>query len=251
MICDALVVELTRDGPETPLSKACQISIDSSALSHAVLHLEGVLSETMSLSQWSDAAESTLETALEEGRQKLQMVASRSHDFIFELLCAKVEDLMASLCFVNWEPYALPVQSHDEIKQIIDFLRVTFMWLTHLPQSVREAAHFTCCLRISNYLMDYILSPKVSHLNAISIAALDMDVTALESFADSCGIAQLKQCFGELKELVKALLHPLLVDFADKQLEQRKSLFPRLNPTKLAIIVEKVHTSFIKCHVRL
>lgn len=240
MMGDELLVELSRDGPDTPLSKACQISIDSTALAHAVVTLESVLAETMSLSQWSDAAETTLQVALDSARQKLNGVASKSHDFIFELLCTKVEDLMSSLCFVDWEPSSLPVQAHEEIKQIIEFLRVTFMWLTHLPQSVREAAHFTCCSRISSVLIDYILSSKVPHLNVISIAALDMDVVSLEAFADSCGVSQLRQCFGQLKELVKALLHPHLVDFADKKLDLRKSLFPRLDPVMLGAVVEKV-----------
>lgn len=240
MMGDELLVELHRDGSDTPLSKACQISIDAAALSHAVHALESILSETMSLSQWSDAAESTLETALEVAKQKFHSVASKSHDFIFELLCTKVEDLMSSLCFVNWEPSSLPVQAHEEVGQIVDYLRVTFMWLTHLPQSVREAAHFTCCSRISSCLIEYIMSSKVPRLNVISIAALDLDVASLELFADSCGVAQLKQCFGELKELVKALLHPHLVDFADRQLDLRKSLFPRLANSKLAAVVEKV-----------
>ena len=114
------------------------------------------------------------------------------------------------------------------------------MWLTHLPQSVREAAHFTCCSRISSCLIDYLLSTKVQRINVISIAALDLDVAALEAFADSCGVAQLRQCFIELKELVKALLHPHLVDFADKQIALRNSLFPRLDPNRLASILEKV-----------
>ncbi|CAM9465550.1 unnamed protein product, partial [Ectocarpus fasciculatus] len=239
MMGDELVKDLVKDGADTPLSKACQISIDAATLSHAVGTLGGVLAETMSLSQWSDAAEATLDSALEAAKQKLHGVASKSHDFIFELLCTKVEDLMSSLCFVNWEPSSLPVQAHEEVNQIIDYLRVTFMWLTHLPQSVREAAHFTCCSRISSCLIEYIMSPKVAHLNVISIAALDMDVVSLEAFADSCGVAQLRQCFGELKELVKALLHPHLVDFADKQLELRKSLFPRLANSKLAAVLEK------------
>jgi hypothetical protein len=240
MMGDELLAELARDGPDTPLSKACQISIDASTLSHAVHALESVLAETMSLSQWSDAAETTLETALEAARRHLNGVASKSHDFIFELLCTKVEDLLSSLCFVNWEPAGLPVYPHEEVKQIIEYLRVTFMWLTHLPQSVREAAHFTCCSRISSCLVDYIMSPKVPYLNVLSIAALDMDVGTLESFADSCGVSQLRQCFAELKDLVKALLHPHLVDFADKQLSLRQSLFPRLDPQKLATIIEKV-----------
>ena len=61
----------------------------------------------------------------------------------------------------------------------------------------------------------------------------------LQSFADSCGIKQLRQCFTELSELVKALLHPDLVSFGDNS-HIRKSLFPQVDPGRLARIIEKV-----------
>ena len=64
--------------------------------------------------------------------------------------------------------------------------------------------------------------------------------TRLELFADSCGIAHLRQCFAELKELVRASLHPDLQQMADNA-NLRKSLFPRLDPLRLASLLEKVH----------
>ena len=38
---------------------------------------------------------------------------------------------------------------HESIESLIDFLQITFMWLTHLPMAVREAVHFTCCSKIA------------------------------------------------------------------------------------------------------
>ena len=60
-----------------------------------------------------------------------------------------------------------------------------------------------------------------------------------EQFADSCGIAHLRQCFAELKELVRACLHPDLQQMADN-VNLRRSLFPRLDPLRLAALLEKV-----------
>lgn len=69
----------------------------------------------------------------------------------------------------------------------------------------------------------------------------------LELFADSCGIAHLRQCFAELKELVRASLHPDLQQMADNA-NLRKSLFPRLDPLRLASLLEKVLYSTILFH---
>ena len=60
-----------------------------------------------------------------------------------------------------------------------------------------------------------------------------------EQFADSCGIAHLRQCFAELKELIRASLHPDLQQMAENA-NMRRSLFPRLDPLRLASLLEKV-----------
>jgi hypothetical protein len=52
--------------------------------------------------------------------------------------------------FIQFEPETLPKTPHEMIDQLIDFLTVTLMWLTHLPTAAREAAHFTCCSRVSS-----------------------------------------------------------------------------------------------------
>ena len=49
----------------------------------------------------------------------------------------------------------------------------------------------------------------------------------------------MRQCFAELKELVRACLHPDLQQMADN-VNLRRSLFPRLDPLRLAALLEKV-----------
>lgn len=240
ILADVMSTELTREGDQTALSKACQISIDAAALAQAVNNLGYVLSETLSLSQWSDVAELTMRTSISNARNKFLSVASKSYEFILELLLAKVDDLLGSLCFVNWEAATLPIAPHDEVKQIVEYLRVTLMWLTHLPRSVRESAHFTSCKRIASGIMDFITSPRVPRISVVAIANLDLDIASLYAFADSCGLPALRKCFDDLRDLIKAVMHPKLMDFGDKDIALRNTTFPKLDPLKLSQIVEKI-----------
>jgi hypothetical protein len=128
------------------------------------------------------------------------------------------------------------------VEEIVDYLRVTFMWLTNLPRAVRDAAHFSCCSRTSTGLLDFILSPKVPGINILSIMALDLDVKLLDQFADSCGVGQLRECFSELRDLISAILHKDFLRFGENPPTLRKQYFPRLNVLKLAQLVDKVNT---------
>ena len=80
-------------------------------------------------------------------------------------------------------------------------------------------------------------SPSPSHLPYLYFS---VSFFSIELFADSCGIAHLRQCFAEVKEIVRASLHPDLQQMADN-VNLRKSLFPRLDPLRLAALLEKVN----------
>lgn len=132
------------------------------------------------------------------------------------------------------------ISSHEAVEGIIEFLRVTLMWLTHLPHAAREAAHFTCCSKVASCLMEYILSNKVASINYICIASLGVDAKKLEAFADECAIPHLSQCFAEFHDLIKALMHPDLQQFVEN-INMRRNLFPRLDPLKLCTVMDKVY----------
>lgn len=234
-----MLKKLLQDGAETPLSKACQISIDAATFAEVTNYLKTLLSGMLVHFKFVDSVENHLTTAIQTARKELADVSSHAQDLVFELLALKVDDLLGSLVFINWEPEQYPTGPHDSIEEVVDYLRATFMWLTHLPQAAREAAHFTCCSKVQSGIIDYILSPQVSRLNILSIVALEFDVRRLENFADSCGVRQLSLCFAELHELVRALLHPELPQFGDNP-QLRRSLFPRLDPARLARVIEKV-----------
>ena len=149
--------------------------------------------------------------------------------------------MLGSLVFINFNPdyHNTTISAHEEVEGIIDFLKVTLMWLTHLPHSAREAAHFTCCSKVASGLMEYILSNKVGMINYICIASFDVDCKRLEAFADECAIPHLGQCFAEFHDLIKALLFPDMTQLVDN-IAMRRNVFPRLDPMKLCTLMEKI-----------
>ncbi|CAE7681758.1 SEC15A [Symbiodinium microadriaticum] len=191
-------------------------------------------------SNWIESIDSYLDNVIDRCRGAMEQLANQSQDMVFELLNAKVVDLLGSMCFVNWVPSVLPSGPHEFVEEVVDYLRVTFMCLSHLPQTVREAAHFTCCSRINREIILFLLSPKVPHLNLLSVKALVLDFSALEKYADSCGISQLRECFSEGKALVNAMIHHDLPSFGDDPPILRKANFPQLDVLKLALLVEKL-----------
>lgn len=159
---------------------------------------------------------------------------------IFELLTEKINDLLGSLVFINFVPETIPNGPHECIEEIIDFLRVTFMWLTHLPQSIRDAIHFTCCSRVANGILEYLLSPTTfTKVNILCLLAFQYDIRKLILFSDSCGVTYLKQSFEELSEIINICFHVELPQFGD-HVRTRQHLFPHVSPGKLASLLEKV-----------
>eukprot|EP01034_Spumella_vulgaris_P021773 gene21773-27838_t len=237
-ISNSLRHELSKDGAETPLSKACQISIDAGTLSLASEAIWLMVENALKQFRWTEKIDVYISKAIDKSIGYLRNVVTQAQDLIFELLSNKIEDLLGSLVFINFEPDSLPGGPHEAVEEIVDFLQITFMCLTHLPQSVREAAHFTCCSRIASGIMSYILSDKVKHINALCILAFDYDARRLIQFSDSCGIPHLKQCFEEFTELVRAVLHPDLPQLGDSAVI-RNRLCSRISAAKLATLLEK------------
>ena len=113
------------------------------------------------------------------------------------------------------------------------------IFLKHVP-----AAYRVSTFPPSSLFYHLIVHSFTSFYGSSSLLSLPLLISILspfsELFADSCGIAHLRQCFAELKELVRASLHPDLQQMADNA-NLRKSLFPRLDPLRLASLLEKVH----------
>lgn len=238
-ICKSLKRELNKDGIETPLSKACQIAIDGASLMSASDSLWLMVENGLKHFHWTENLDRYLQTGIEAATSCLRQLVLSAQDLIFELLSNKIDGLMESLAFINFVPEVVPDGPHESVESIVEFLKVTLMWLEHLPPSVRDAVHFTCCTRVAQGILNYIISPAVGKINMLCILAFDYDLKMLVQFADSCGVPHLKQCFEELHELVRCLLHPNLTHYADNA-ELRAEHFPYTQTAKLVIVLEKV-----------
>lgn len=237
-VSDELQNALYVDGKLTPLSKATQISVDAYTLSNSMDTIWLIIENFLNNFHWADSIETHLPLAMAQAKVTMNGIASQAQDLILELLADKVDDLLGSLEFIELTPSKLPKVSHAVFDEIIEFLQVALMGLTNLNHAAREAAHFTCCSKINSGFINFILGPKVSNLNALCVVGFDLDIKKLEHFADSTGIPQLRMCFIESKELMRAILHPDLPNIWDAQF--RKTSFPRLDPEKICIILSKI-----------
>ena len=244
-ICKSLRRELNKDGIETPLSKACQIAIDGASLMSASDALWLMVENGLKHFHWTEHLERHMTKAMEAATSSLRQLVLSAQDLIFELLSSKIDGLMESLAFINFVPETMPDGPHESVEAIVEFLKITLLWLAHLPPSVRDALHFTCCTRVAQGILNYILSPQVAKINMLCILAFDYDLKMLLHFSDNCGVPHLKQCFEELHEMIRCLLHPNLTHYADNT-ELRMEHFPYTQTSKLVMVLEKMNpTSFL------
>jgi hypothetical protein len=277
VIINTLSQELLKDGLETILSKAVQIFLDSSALSvttdYFFYHL--FVDSLVIIFGKENIDFSFLTMIYQDILAMIRLLMSKSQDMIFELLSNKIEVLLeSSLLFINLAPETFSINLsylsnnpnssqvninnlihsininnynaflvHENVESIIEFLKITFMCLTHLPKTIRETVYYVSCYKLANGLIAFLLSNKVPHLNIFGILSIDADCKRMVQFAESCGIIHLKECFDELSQMIAALLSPDLFSFGDN-VYVRSSLFPRVNVMKLIILLEKVSFSF-------
>jgi hypothetical protein len=271
LLCDQLQLTLQRDGLETALSKACQVAIDTTFITLSVDFYFSLLETNIDLLFGAEASDPSLVAQTQEVvLSRIRRISSQAQDLIFELLASKVDALLESLQFIDYAPEyppapvvpmngggggggtppafmvnlgaANPQWVHESVESIVDFLTITFMCFTHLPQAVREAVHFTSCAKLAQGVLDFVLSDRVARLNIYALVALDADVKRLMLFADSCGIPDLRRCFDELHEMVRAALHPDLAQIGEDA-SFRQKLFPHVSAEKLAQLLDKVQPS--------
>lgn len=125
------------------------------------------------------------------------------------------------------------------------------MCLTHLPKTAREGIHFTSCTHISAAMLEMLCDPwRVKGVNTNGLHNLSVDLAALEAFADSCGVLQLRECFAELRQTLSTLLHrdvhALLLNP-----NLRDGIYPKAQASKLVAILEKYKPLGLFAQVRL
>jgi hypothetical protein len=123
------------------------------------------------------------------------------------------------------------------------------MCLTYLPKMARESIHFASCSHIAMVMKDTLLdSKKVRAVNTNGLYNLSVDLASLESFADSCGVLGLRECFSELKQLLAVLLHRD-IDRLMKDAAYRSSLYA-VDVQKLIQILERYKPLNLMSQVR-
>ena len=244
VVCRCFTSVLTEDKQDLPLSKAVQVAIDANTILAASKDVWVILETALRHFRWTDNLHALVSEARKESKAPLAALVSRAQGVIFDLLSRKIEELLGSLVFVNFEPTVLPLSPHESVEEIIDFLEITFMCLSNLPASIKATSLQLCCTNVANGIISHMLSPQVKSINVFCILALEMDAKRLQQFADNSDVPDLRRCFGELHDMVKVVLHPNLPQLGDNE-DKRRQLFPRVSARKLAALLEKITPSSV------
>ena len=162
---------------------------------------------------------------------------------VFELIQRKIDELLGGMCFIEWEAGSPQSRPRAYVEDVVSYLQVTFMCLTYLPKTAREGIHFASCAHINTAMLDLLCDARHQHqgvkaVNTNGLHNLSVDVAALEAFADSCGVLQLRECFAELRQTLGTLLHrdvhTLLLDAG-----LREGVYPKVQTAKLLAVLEK------------
>jgi Exocyst complex subunit Sec15-like len=141
---------MSKDELETPISKACQISVDALAISQALVHSRYILAYALAHFQKQESVPSDLVMMITRARGDFESLAVTAHGFLFELLQHKLDALLSSLVFIDWVSDSAPVGPTDAVQEVVEYLSVTFQWLSSLPHAVRDSAHFMGCTYVSD-----------------------------------------------------------------------------------------------------
>ena len=249
---DAMVGVLKDDfdhhSDEISIAKACQMGVDCSTIAYGLPQLRIVVFDVLDAENIR-TSQDNVDAIFTRCLSKLEHVSIRANDHTLELLSSKVDMLMESLCFIDWDGYDIEAGPHDIISGLTEFLVVTMSSLNQLPTTTFESIHFAICARISRNLLDFIFDEDTNgnqiteghapaKIGMVCWLRLDKDVKLLEGFADACGVSQLRHCFKQLREYTAAMLSPDLAALAANPVRMRNA-FATVDPRKLADLLEK------------
>ena len=115
---------MAADGTDITLSKAVQISIDIEALVAASEDVWKLLNNALHHFRLTDNLLQIISTGQKESIESLKKQVSASQSLLFDLISRKVEELLGSVVFIDFEPTSMPSGPHDSIEVIINFLDV-------------------------------------------------------------------------------------------------------------------------------
>jgi len=238
-VAQTLNRELTLAGVDTPLGKAAQVSMDAATLAFASKHCYELLKQSLHTLHWNQRMDEPLASSERSARTMLLRLSLEAQDVVYEILRSKTMELLESLVFMDLTPKTLSLHPHEVIEDAIQFLEAKMGVLSSLPQAARTIAFFTCCNCITHAVLQHLMSDKVKVINVFFLAALEQDCRTLSKYALTTNIASLHMCFAELHETAQAAIHKDLPKLATDPV-QRHRLFPKLDPFKLAQLLDKV-----------
>lgn len=116
LVAREMLADLTEAGAGTPLAKACQLSIDAAAVAQALGPLlRRVVADALAQLQWTDSIDAHISAAYRRLQKEFTSVSNLGLDMVFENLNFKVEELLSSLAYENWEPQSYPDGSATRI----------------------------------------------------------------------------------------------------------------------------------------
>ena len=125
----------------------------------------------------------------------------------------------------------------EYIVDLIMYLEALMLHLTHVPDAVREAVHFTSCKHISSYLLGVVQGAGVKRFNMAALYNLRLDVQEIVAFAVRCSILNLPEVFAEIQQLLALFLDDDLAAMLDPV--QRRAQYPQVSLEQLCSLLEK------------
>ena len=156
----ALKEDLECDGADTPLVKACQISVDANALAYGLSSVRETVLQCLDEHALHHVSDEEVDAAMDPGMRVLEEVANTSKEIALELLTGKVDMLTESLCFIDWQGSSSEAGPHDVVSSVTEFLTVTMASLSQMPRPAVESIHFAVCARISRNFLEFIMAER-------------------------------------------------------------------------------------------
>lgn len=264
--CVAVAAVGMKDGythfDELTVEQAVQITADISALQSTLPRFFGTvmrglchigLVKSEQVEETFDYAESVLKGA----NKSCDKQVANMYSSVYEICRNKIDMLIDfSLENFSWVAKSVRDTPNAYAESIVEYMRATFQCLGPMDEGSRAGLHFSCCGHVAERLVKLLTSPvddlegrrtnssggiaPVSKIDSFGLRNLATDIDHFESFADSTGVGQLRECFNELKSLAAALLDrelPLLLLPENHQARRKK--YPFLSLEKVCAVLEK------------
>jgi hypothetical protein len=262
--CVAVAAVGMKDGyshfDELTVEQAVQITADISALESTLPRLFGTIMRGMchiglvKADQFEEAFDHA-DKILESACKSCDKQVANMYSVVYEICRNKIDMLIDfSLENFSWVCKSVRDSPNAYAESLVEYMRTTFQCLGPMDDGSRAGLHFSCCGHVAERLVKLLTDPvedpenkgkhggipPVAKIDPFGLKNLATDIQHFESFADSTGVGQLRDCFNEVKCLATALLDrdmPMLLLPENSQARRKK--YPYLSLEKVHCVLEK------------